>query len=1374
MKTRIQFALFLILLCYTAGLSAQEQYMFKHIAAKDGLSHSQVNCIFKDSRGFMWFATAGGLNRYDGYHYKVYRSNENDTLSIADNLIENIQEDYAGFLWVYTGAGYVRYNPQTETFARDFSSFRKQMGMKSVPTLVYIDNQKNYWLYAPGEGGFCYNPLTKKVITCLHGDNGLSEGTVVAIRDSKTAILFLFDDGSIDFIDKETGKVLRRDTYLRTHAGIVSGKYSLRVDRDNDIWVYSRTAAGVWVCDSRTNTWTLYDNSPRSTPYRLSSNVIQDIAEDNGGKIWLATDHGGVNIINKSTGQLTVLLNNVADERTISNNSINCIYCDNVNTLWLGSYKKGISYYNESIYKFGVDHLSSLRRLKNFDSDVTFLETGKDELLWIGTNGSGLIRMDRKTGEKQLFEHQPNQPNSLSSDVIVSLCAARDGRVWIGTYLGGMDCFDGHRFVHYRPNPDNPNSLANDNIWSIVEDEEGMIWIGTLGGGLQRLNPATGQFTTYATQLGSPFVTSLCMGRESVLYIGTAVGITIYDRKKGTFEKLEGNRAGTQRFSNQNVNQIYEDSRGLLWIVTRDGLNVYDRRNDHITSLHRADGLPDDFMCAIIEDSNKNMWLTTPNGVSNIVVNTDPKSGSYRYSFYNYDEMDGLQDREFNMRSITRTFRGDILMGGIRGFNILRPDAIKYNHILPEVKFTGLTLFNEEVKIGQEYNGNLILSEALNLIDCIELKYGQNVFTVAFSGMNYILPEKARFAYMLEGFNTDWLIAEGSMHEVTYTNLAPGTYTLKVKAANSDGYWNDKATSLTIVVHPPFWRSAWAYLLYTLMIIGILYYASMQIKNRERAKFKIKQVELEAARMHELDDMKLRFFTSVSHEFRTPLTLILAPMEYLISHTENAESKQKLTLVRRNALRLLNLVNELLDFRKGDVSSHRLNATTGDAIAFLRGICQSFMELSEKKNIRFSFLPRIESCPMDFDEDKLGRVLLNLLSNAFKFTPEGGNVVVQASMIPATDTQPEQLEVRVADNGIGVSDENKERIFERFFQVQQSSSENQGGSGIGLHLVKEFVMLHGGDIHVEDNPGRGSVFVFTINNLSENRVEEVPAVEENPATEILQDWVSVSAVEAPAVTEEGANGSPLILLVEDNDDFRSFLSDSLRGHFRICEAANGLEAWKMIPELQPDLIISDVMMPEMDGCELCRLVKNDIRTSHIPLILLTARTAEEQKVEGLSEGADDYITKPFNFEILMLRIRKLIEQGEKKREQFNKQIEPNPSEITITSLDEKLIAKAIKYVEDNIGRSELSVEEMSRELGMSRVHLYKKLLTITGKSPIEFIRVIRLKRAAQLLRESQMNVSEIAYEVGFNNPKYFSKYFKEEFGKLPSEYKNTN
>ena len=671
--------------------------------------------------------------------------------------------------------------------------------------------------------------------------------------------------------------------------------------------------------------------------------------------------------------------------------------------------------------------------------------------------------------------------------------------------------------------------------------------------------------------------------------------------------------------------------------------------------------------------------------------------------------------------------------------------------------FTGLSLFDEAVKVGQSYGGRVLIEKELNDVENVEFDYKQNIFSVSFASDNYNLPEKTQYMYKLEGFNNDWLTLPVGVHNVTFTNLAPGKYVLRVKAINSDGYVGIKEATLGIVVNPPFWMSWWAYLLYAAGLVVVLFLARYRMLKREREKFHLQQIENEVAKNEEINNMKFRFFTNVSHELRTPLTLIISPLEGMLKETTDELQSTRLQLMYRNAQRLLHLVNQLLDFRKGEMSTHQLSLSEGDIISYVHSVCNSFLLMADKKHIQFSFFSGIDTFSMAFDADKVGKIVMNLLSNAFKFTPEGGRVTVMIEHVAGT---PDMLEIKIADTGIGISDVDKEHIFERFYQADHKGVEETTGNGIGLSLVRDFVTLHEGEVKVFDNIGTGSVFViqFPVKHV-ETQVQLPP-----------ETGISIGEEEDKEIKEETERKDfPLLLIVDDNEDFRIFMRYSLELQYRVKLAVNGNEAWEMMQEELPDLVISDVMMPQMDGNELCRLIKQDKRTAHIPVILLTARQNTEAKLEGLQTGADDYVTKPFNMTILVLRIRKLIELSRYHRVTQG-MIDPAPSEIVITSLDEKLIEKAIKYVEDNMSRTELSVEELSRELGMSRVHLYKKLLQITGKTPIEFIRVIRLKRAAQLLRESQLHVSEVAFEVGFNNPKYFSRYFKDEFGVLPSVY----
>lgn len=1345
--------LLIVLVVMVCSSTVAHNIMFKHLEVRDGMPSNQINSIYKDSRGFMWFGTASGLARYDGYRFKVFYSSDNDPASLPNSYIEKITEDGEGRLWIRTGeSGYVIYNWDTEDFVRDVRSYMWDIGIDGTPRFVFVDSQKNMWFAVDGKGCYRYRPGEKKAEVLSFGGKGMPEGIVMDIVECKDGVVVVYDNGHVLCIDREEVKVKWELTDIMKEMGTRTEIFFLYVDKDDDLWIYG--APGVWAYNLPAKKW----RSQWNFSDRGQAHVVA-IAQDRRGRIWFGKDQDGIDIWNKTTGETVSLTYNVDDERGLPNNTINVLYEDEGGVMWIGTYKKGVAYYNEGIFKFSINRLG----------DINCLEECGNGCLWLGSNDAGLMHWNSLTDEKKIYTHS-RAGNSIASNVIVTLLQATDGKLWIGTFWEGLDCFDGKRFVNYRNRPGDENSLANNNVWALAEDKDGNIWIGTLGGGLQCLNPKTGKFVTYTmanSDLISNHISSICITRNNRLVIGTSsTGVAIMDLNTRKITNMVGNLSGNQRFSNQSINQVYEDSRGLIWIGTRNGLNLYNPKNDHLQIVSSGQDEAKEYIAGIAEDENKNMWMTTANGVLNIIPSIDTKTGDYAFHYYTYDDKDGLQGAEFNQRSIKRLTSGEIAMGGMYGLNTFSPNDTKYNLMLPKVMFTGFQLFNEEIEIGKEYGGRVLLRESLNKVREIELDYKQNVFTVLFASDNYILPDKTQYLYKLEGFNEDWLSGMADMHRVTYTNLAPGTYMLKVKAVNSDGYAGTEEASLKIIIRPPFWMTSWAYAVYALLLIGVLMLARNAVLRRERNKFKIQQMEHEAERNEEVNQMKFRFFTNVSHELRTPLTLIISPLESMIKETKDDRKLSQLKLMHRNASRLLNLVNQLLDFRKNEVAGLHLSLSEGEIVSYVHNICNSFLMLSEKKNVHLTFFSAIESLNMSFDEDKIGKVVMNLLSNAFKFTPDGGRVDVSLELLKGA---AETLEIKVSDTGVGISDADKERIFERFYQSERKGNgSSTTGSGIGLSLVRDYVTLHGGVVRVFDNVGTGSVFVVDIpvkhsvvnvaTPLSEEAAEEDAAVlalesEEKPETELPD--------------EEGRK-KPLALIVDDNEDFVSFMRYTLSLYFRVESAVNGKEAWQVIPELMPDIIVSDVMMPEMDGNELCRWVKADKRTSNIPFVLLTAKQSVENKVEGLTIGADDYVTKPFNMEVLILRMRKLIDLSSKNK--LRTRIDPEPSEIVITSMDEKLIENAIKYVEANISRSDLSVEELSHELGMSRVHLYKKLLQITGKTPIEFIRIIRLKRAAQLLRESQQNVSEVAYQVGFNNPKYFSKYFKDEFGILPSVY----
>lgn len=1333
----------MFVLLLSSWMVVAQSYQFKHLEVSDGLSNNSVNTICKDRDGFMWFGTTTGLNRYDGYTFKIYQHAENDPGSLPDNYITDIVEMPDGRFWVNTGRGYVLFDKEQDCFITDVTGFMKNLESGGVPEQVFVDREGNTCLSVAGEGCYRYKEGGKRLFFS-YVEHSLPEHGVTQIAECSDGLLLIYNTGLLVCLDRATLAIKWKSDEIKKY--IPAGKtieFSLFVDRDNCIWAYS--LMGIWAYDCGTKSWRTDLTAIWSSRPDV---IIHAVAQDIEGRIWVGKDYDGIDVLEKETGKVTSLVAHDDNGRSLPHNTIYDLYADRDGIMWVGTYKKGVSYYSESIFKFNMYEWG----------DITCIEQADENRLWLGTNDHGILLWNRSTGKAEPFwrDAEGQLPNP-----VVSMLKSKDGKLWVGTFNGGLYCMDGSRVRSYKEGVG--NTLASNNVWALVEDDKGRIWIASLGGGLQCLEPVSGTFETYTSSNSALLennVTSLCWVDNNTLFFGTAnQGVGMMDMRTREIKKIQG-QSGNVKLSNDAVNHVYKDSRGLVWIATREGLNVYDTRRHVFLDLSSVAEAKGNFIAAITEDQERNMWVSTSRKVIRVTVASDGKGG-YLFDSRAYNSEDGLQNCDFNQRSIKTLHNGIIAIGGLYGVNVFAPDHIRYNKMLPNVMFTGLSLFDEAVKVGQSYGGRVLIEKELNDVENVEFDYKQNIFSVSFASDNYNLPEKTQYMYKLEGFNNDWLTLPLGVHNVTFTNLAPGKYVLRVKAINSDGYVGIKEATLGIVVNPPFWMSWWAYLLYAVGLVIVLFLARYRMLKREREKFHLQQIENEVAKNEEINNMKFRFFTNVSHELRTPLTLIISPLEGMLKETTDELQSTRLQLMYRNAQRLLHLVNQLLDFRKGEMSTHQLSLSEGDIISYVHSVCNSFLLMADKKHIQFSFFSGIDTFSMAFDADKVGKIVMNLLSNAFKFTPEGGRVTVMIEHVAGT---PDILEIKIADTGIGISDVDKEHIFERFYQAGHKGVEETTGNGIGLSLVRDFVTLHEGEVKVFDNIGMGSVFVIQFPVKHVETQVQLPEETGMPAGDEEDKEMKEEARE-----EMERKNFPLLLIVDDNEDFRIFMRYSLELQYRVKLAVNGKEAWEMMQEELPDLVISDVMMPQMDGNELCRLIKQDKRTAHIPVILLTARQNTEAKLEGLQTGADDYVTKPFNMTILVLRIRKLIELSRYHRVTQG-MIDPAPSEIVITSLDEKLIEKAIKYVEDNMSRTELSVEELSRELGMSRVHLYKKLLQITGKTPIEFIRVIRLKRAAQLLRESQLHVSEVAFEVGFNNPKYFSRYFKDEFGVLPSVY----
>lgn len=1353
---------FLWTLLLSAG-AQNNKFRFKHLDINSGLSSNQVKAIYKDQHGYIWIGTVNGLSRFDGYTVKTFHKMKGDSTSLPDNNVNRIYEDPQGKLWVITASGLTIFDPQTSKFSSDHPYFHRN---KTLPRDNYIDcftdKEQNFWMVHRQNGLYKILAGTDSMVHAERGTTLLPYDIQDISIDSEGLFWILNKGIIIEIFDPKTFRVINRYSSILSQLPESANDYNLMVDRDMQAWIFLlNDDKGIYKFDSKTLSITRYNS--QSAKYHLSHDNISCITTDLDGNIIIGTDHGGLNVIDRLTGETSIYQNEIGDKNSLSQNSITALFCDDENIIWIGTYKKGVNYYHPELFKFTTYTLNPSRENWLSNEDVNTFAEDLAGNLWIGTNGGGLIYFNRKHNKFTTYRHQPHNPNSLSSDVIVDMCIDHQGGLWLGTYTGGLNYFDGKNFRHYLNEPGKLLSLPNNNIWSVHEDRDHNLWIGTLGEGLARFNRETGtfiRFSPYSSTSNSNYIMAMSEHKNGNMWFATANGVLEYNKHSGSFRQIIRNEQAVSTLSSNLALDILCDSRGWVWIATREGVNIYFPESDRYKVLGRENGLPDDNILTILEDHDGHMWLATPGGLCNLTID-NVTSDSFSFSIKNYDEKDGLHGKEFNEHAAFKTRAGELIFGGSDGFSIFQPSNLTTVLRNPAVVFSALKVQNREVEIGQSMNGRILLPKSMNDVGNIRFKHTEKTFSIAFAAINYLNPEKTLFHYKLEGFNEDWTSTDAARREVTYTNLHPGNYIFKLYASDQDNAQQSEEIALLIEVMPPFWKTKWAYSLYLVLVLALIFITIQTIIKRERNKYLIQQERLETAKTHEMDLLKLKFFTNISHEFRTPLTLILSPLDRLIKSSGEPWQKEQLKLMQRNARRLLNLVNQLLDFRRLEVQGLTLDVREGEFVAFCKETTESFSDLSESRNIKLTFSSNVNELKAAFDYDKIEKILFNLLSNAFKFTNEEGSIHV-AILYDDTGGTDNFVHLVVKDTGIGIPVEKQEAIFERFVQNIPEGIIVNKGSGIGLSLTREFVQMHHGKIKLESVPGVGSK--FTVILPVKGQAEQQGYIEEVIAEKIEK-------AESPTPNMLNPEGNPCkLLLADDNPDIRFYLKDNLKADYHVIEAENGHKAWDLILNQMPDLIVSDIMMPGIDGMELCRKIKTDKRTSHIPVILLTARSGDQHIYEGLETGADDYITKPFNFEMLELRIRKLIEQRRKLRTLYAKNFDIQPSEISITSLDEKFLTKVKDLTEKNMQEPDFSVEKLSLEIGISRAHLYNKLLSLTGKTPIEYIRIMRIRRAAQLLEKSQLTVMEVAYKVGFNDPRYFTKHFKSEYNMTPSQY----
>lgn len=1356
-----------------AGIAQEQKINFTSLSTKDGLSSNIVTAILKDRYGLMWFATEDGLNKYDGTTFTVYRHNSADTTSLQSNIITSLHEDRSGNIWVGTNGGSLSlYDRQKDCF-KNLNTHLRAAGNFNIIWAIQGDYLGRLWI-SSSTGVSVWDTRTKKIRTFTMESfrgSGLQSKTVLCLFEDSKRRMWVGSDNGLFLYNRAKNSFFRYQHIANNPVSLAGNNIkSIVEDKNGTIWV--GTTEGLSMLAPGGRDFTNYRHIEGDSK-ALSSSEVYSVATDSNGKLWLGTEEG-LNIFDPRSKKVTRYRPDRRDIYSLSNKSVRCVYIDREGICWIGSFKGGINKYDKHLNLFNLKQSNPFDAKGLSASIVTsFAETENGDV-FIGTDGGGLNLFDRRT---ELFRHydirsrKKTAPSNLS---ILSLEMSKDNKLWIGTYSDGLFVFDYQTGKFQQFLKSTAGGLSDNNIFCLTEDSKGNIWIGTNGLGINVYDPKTKTFSIYsknsnfkgAIRLPSNgYIRAIEEDKAGNMWIGShGTGIAVINpRTKSTVVYDKAN----SKLPSDHVNALLCDRHQNIWAGTiGGGLSLFDKKTRQFITFSEKDGLANGVVHKIVEDQQGKLWMSTNSGISSF----DPKTKT----FTNYSRYNGIQNSNFYSGAGLRTSRGELFFGGVDGFNYFYPGNIKTKLDVPPVLITELKVDNTLITPGEESP----IEEHISIAKEINLDYKKN-FSISFVALSFSTPQQYRYSYKLEGFDKDWNHV-GDSKTASYTNLDPGEYVFKVRASNASGLHLGKTTAITIHVRPPFWLTIYAYIFYVLAIIGsLLYIRYMGIQKLKRkfrleqeknqAKQLIEQERKEAERLHELDMLKIKFLTNLSHEFRTPISLIMGPVERMLSEQKDERTGSQLAMVKRNARRLLNLVNQLLDFRKMEEQELSLHLSDGELVSFLKEVCDSFKDLSERKNIDLIFKSHLEPFYTSFDHDKVERILFNLLSNAFKFTPSGGIITLEVDKEGCMGLLADScITIKVTDTGIGIPSDKKEKVFDRFFQQDTATSILNQGSGIGLSITKEFVKMHGGTIHVESILEQGSCFIIHLPlapvEIALKNTDVLPV--ETDAEHIPE------AIDSNLVADGGSDEleRPSILLVEDNDDFRFYLKDNLKAFYKIYEAPNGKEGWQKALAYHPQIIVSDINMPLMDGIELCQKIKRDKRTSHIPIILLTALTAEEEQIKGLETGANDYMTKPFNFEILNAKIKNLLLLNRTLKNTYTRQFKVQAPELVIESYSDKLLNKVVLYIEENLNNPRLSVEDLSKHVGMSRGSLYHKILELTGLSPVEYIRSVKLDKAAVLLEKSDMNVAQIAYMVGFATPNYFAKSFKAKFHMLPSEF----
>lgn len=1325
-------------ICCQIGCHAQVadgHYYFKNLSVQNGLSQNTVNAILQDKQGFMWFGTKDGLNRYDGLTFRKFKHDGRNARSIGNNFITALYEDEQGNIWIGTDVGLYIYYPEKDSFEHFLEQSMENTKIEHTVTAISGDNQGCVWVAVESQGLFCYDVKKKQLQNhTLKNFPFLTTNVQTFVFDnSGTLWIGCYGDGL--FYSKDRLKTLHpysspvdnKETYANdVVTTIVKGAY-------NCLYIGS-LKGGVRelnLTSSKLHDLLLVDGYGESVFCRKLL-----VASDN--ELWIGSE-SGLYIYNLRTGKYVHLRSSLNDPYSLSDNAIYSLCKDREGGVWIGSYFGGVNYYPrfytnfEKYYPKGTENGLHGKRVREFCQD-------KQGFLWIGTEDGGLNRFNPRTKTFSFFT-----PSNAFTNVH-GLCLV-DDYLWVGTFSKGVKVVDTRTgtIVKTYQKTDSPRSLIDNSVFAIYRTTTDDIYLGTLFG-LLRYNKQTDDFDRIP-ELNGKFVYDIKEDSRGNLWLATyANGAYCYNVSKKAWKNYLHDENNPESLPYDKVLSIFEDSHRRIWLTTQGGgFCQFHPETETFTSYNLANGLPNEVVYQIVEDKEGLFWLTTNNGL----VCFQPDTGVMKI----YTTSNGLLGDQFNYRSSFETEDGTIYFGSIDGFIAFNPKSFSENKSLPSIVITDFLLFGKEVYVGEPGSP---LEKSITFSDELVLQSEQNSFSFKMAALDFQAPKMNKIMYKLDGFDADWLTI-GESPIVTYSNLGYGDYTFRVKVSNSDGVWGKDEVSLRVHILPPFYLSVWAYCVYALLIIGCTWYAVMSFKRRSNYKHRRQMEKFEQEKEREVYHAKIDFFTNVAHEIRTPLTLIKGPLENIILKKQvDAETREDLNIMKQNTERLLNLTNQLLDFRKTESQGFRLNFAKCNITEVLKETHLRFTSLAKQKGLEFTLHVPEKDFYAHVNQEAFTKIISNLLNNGVKYAESYVHISLE---VPETDGD-NLFRIRTENDGVIIPDEMKEKIFKPFVRFnEQENGKVTTGTGIGLALSRSLAELHQGTL-VMSKGEKNNAFCLTL-----------PVVQDMTITLTPEAGVETDKMsEIPVEPAEKKNNRPTILVVEDNPDMLAFVARQLSKEYTVLTATNGAEALQVLDGNYVNLVISDVVMPVMDGFELCKTIKSELNYSHIPVILLTAKTNIQSKIEGMELGADAYLEKPFSVEYLQACASSLIQNREKLRKAFAQSPFVAANTMALTKADEEFIKRLNEVIQTNYSNPLFSMDDMADSLHMSRSNFYRKIKGVLDLSPNEYLRLERLKKAAQLLKEGENRVNEICYMVGFNSPSYFAKCFQKQFGVLPKDF----